>query len=99
MGDHGEVQTIERHLVIAPTVGMEHQRDIAAALAWSSRERRGRRDKARAHYVAVAVLEIVAGQLPFALRGHCCSSLCDVTRRRVRIGHRLWYRVAWLRRC
>ena len=70
--DHGNVEPVESHVVVAALIDVEDKRHVARALARPSRERRAGRDEARAHHVAVAVLEIVTGQLPLLLRCHFC---------------------------
>src|SRR5258708_10838830 len=68
MTNHGNVEPIQRYLAVAALVDVEDERNVAYALARSRRQRRASRDEAWAHHVAV--LEIVARQLPLLLRRH-----------------------------
>src|SRR5688500_3703825 len=70
MGDHGNVEPVERHLAIAALLDGEGERDVANALARPRRQRRAGRDKARAQDIATAVLKVIPGEAPFLLRGH-----------------------------
>src|SRR6266481_3625120 len=70
MTNHGNVEPIQRYLAVAALVDVEDERNVAYALARSRRQRRASRDEAWAHHVAVAVLEIIARQLPLLLRRH-----------------------------
>src|SRR6266568_9586494 len=66
----GNVEPVQRYLAVAALVDVEDERNVAYALARSRRHRRARRDEAWAHHAAVAVLEIIARQLPLLLRRH-----------------------------
>ena len=60
VADHGNVEPVQRHVAVAALIDVEDERNVAHALARPRRERRAGRDEARAHDVAIAVLEIVA---------------------------------------
>src|ERR1700756_4236127 len=70
VADHGDVEAVERHPVVAAPVDVEGKRYVAHALARPRRQGRGGRGEGGEDNVAVAVLEVVAGQLPFLLRRH-----------------------------
>ena len=70
MRGHGDVEAVQRHLAVAALIDVEDQRHVAGALARPRGQRRAGRDEAGADHVAVAVLEIVAGQSPFGLAWH-----------------------------
>src|SRR3954452_5776316 len=70
MANHGNVQPVERYLAVAALVDMEDERNVAYALARPRCHRRAGRDEAWAHHVAIAVLEIIARQMPLLLRRH-----------------------------
>src|SRR5713226_3215473 len=70
MTNHGNVEPVQRYLAVAALVDVEDERNVAYALARSRRQRRASRDEAWAHHVAVAVLEIIARQLPLLLCRH-----------------------------
>ena len=64
MANDCNVEPVQRYLVVAALVDVEDERNVAYALARPRRQRRAGRDKAWAHHVAVAVLEIIARQVP-----------------------------------
>jgi hypothetical protein len=61
MPDHGDIKPIDRKLAVAALVDVEDQSHVAYALARTRCQRCGGRHKARAHHIAVAILEIIAG--------------------------------------
>ena len=71
MADHGNVEPVQRDLVVAALVDVEDERNVAYALARPRRQRRAGRDKAWAHDVAVAVLEIIARQAATSVAPPC----------------------------
>jgi hypothetical protein len=70
MGDDGDVEAVQRYVLVLALVDVEDQGNVANPLAGSRRHRRAGRDQAWTDHVAIAVLEIVAGQLPLRLRRH-----------------------------
>src|ERR1019366_4988804 len=69
MANHGDVETVQRYLAVHALVDVEDERDITYALARQRRQRRAGRDEAWAHHIAIAVIEIIARQMPL-LRRH-----------------------------
>ncbi len=64
MEDHQHIESIERDLAVAATLDVKDQRDVAETLGRSRAQRRARRDEARTHDTATAVLEVVTGKVP-----------------------------------
>src|SRR5262249_6319944 len=83
VGNHRDVKPVERHLVIGAFIDVEDERDVADTLSWPRRQRCRRRDKARTDHIAVAVLEIVTGQLPFCGHGFPQRVSSTMTARRM----------------
>ena len=75
MADHDDVEAVEWHPVVAAAIDVKGKRHVAHALARPRRQGRGGRDEAGTDHIAVAVLEVVAGKLPFLLRRHPGPSL------------------------
>src|SRR6266853_5592882 len=60
MANHGNVEPIQRYLVVNALVDVEDKRSIAHALTWSRCQRSAGRDKTWANHITVAILEIIA---------------------------------------
>ena len=70
MANDCNIEPVQRYFAVVALVDVEDERNITYALARPRRQRRAGRNEARAHDIAVAVLKIIARQVPFLLRRH-----------------------------